>query len=51
MFSGSGSKAPTARELSDTALEADRKTTVEGYEITKAVVTWEMKNDTVHETK
>jgi hypothetical protein len=39
------------REPVGTALEADRKTTVEGYEITKAVVTWEMKNEAVHETK
>ena len=34
-----------------TALETEGKITVEGYEVTKAMVTWEKKNKTVHETK
>ncbi len=34
-----------------TALEAEGKTTVEGYEITQEMVTWEKKSKKVHEVK
>ena len=34
-----------------TAIEAFGKAVVDGYEVTKAMVTWEKKNKTVHETK